>query len=211
MSAPAGGAPGSWDALVLAGGSASRLGGVDKAGAVVGGRALLDRVLIAAGAADRVVVVGPRREIGRGVAACLTGEVRWAREHPPGGGPVAGIAAGIGQVTAPLVAVLAADMPFLSAEWVAALCGATAPEGVDVALLVDPDGRWQPLAAVWRTAALRLALGEPGEGAVPSGRSVRGLLAGRVVAPVPATAATCLDCDSPMDVELARRWVAERE
>jgi molybdopterin-guanine dinucleotide biosynthesis protein A len=206
MTAPTGGAPESWDALVLAGGAASRLGGVDKAGVVVGGRALLDRVLVAAGAAGRLVVVGPRREVGRGVAGCLTGEVRWVREDPPGGGPVAGIAAGVGQVSAPLVAVLAVDMPFLSAEWLAALCRATAVPGVEVALLCDPDGRWQPLAAVWRTAALRLALG--GAGAAPAGRSVRGLLAGRVVAPVPAAAATCLDCDSPRDVETARQWAA---
>ena len=40
-------APGTeaYDAVVLAGGAARRLGGVDKPGVRVGGRALLDRVL----------------------------------------------------------------------------------------------------------------------------------------------------------------------
>ncbi|MYS16776.1 NTP transferase domain-containing protein, partial [Streptomyces sp. SID4982] len=39
--APAAGAP--YDAVVLAGGGARRLGGADKPGVQVGGRALLDR------------------------------------------------------------------------------------------------------------------------------------------------------------------------
>lgn len=47
-----------FDAIILAGGRGSRLGGVDKGALPVGGRALLDRVLDAARAAERVVVVG---------------------------------------------------------------------------------------------------------------------------------------------------------
>ncbi|MGW7786766.1 NTP transferase domain-containing protein, partial [Streptomyces tricolor] len=41
------GAPAPYDAVVLAGGAARRLGGADKPGLRVGGRALLDRVLAA--------------------------------------------------------------------------------------------------------------------------------------------------------------------
>jgi molybdopterin-guanine dinucleotide biosynthesis protein A len=179
------------------------MGGVDKARVLVAGRALLDRVLTAVGSAQRVVVVGPRRELGADVVAGLAGEVRWVREHPPGGGPLAAIAAGLQQVAAPLVAVVAVDMPFLTAERMRALRGAAGSPGVDAAMLCDPDGRWQPLAAVWRAASLRAALP-----AHPAGRPVRGLLAGRAVVPVPADAASCLDCDSPADVDLASRWAA---
>ncbi|MDG4865579.1 NTP transferase domain-containing protein, partial [Streptomyces sp. T-3] len=51
----------SYDAVVLAGGGAKRLGGADKPGVRVGGRALLDRVLAAcATAAATVVVAEPR-------------------------------------------------------------------------------------------------------------------------------------------------------
>lgn len=188
-----------WDALVLAGGHSRRLGGQDKASAVVGGLRLLDRVLAAAGAAERIVIVGPPRPARPGSRS-----VRWTREDPPGGGPVAAIAAGLRLVEAPLVAVLAVDLPFIGAAELADLLGPLSGEppghcDADVAVLADPAGRPQYLAAAWRTAALRAAL--PAD---PAGRSVRSLLAGRDVRTVPATADACLDCDDPASLAAAR-------
>ncbi|MGW4109093.1 NTP transferase domain-containing protein, partial [Streptomyces sp. NPDC004976] len=52
---PSGGPGAGYDAVVLAGGAARRLGGADKPGVRVGGRALLDRVL-AAGPSGPVAV-----------------------------------------------------------------------------------------------------------------------------------------------------------
>ena len=49
------------EGLVPAGGSARRLGGVDEPALRLGGRSLLDSVLAAEAAADRVIVVGPVR------------------------------------------------------------------------------------------------------------------------------------------------------
>ena len=49
----------SFDAIVLAGGQGSRLGGVDKAELKVGGVRLLDRALTACRGASTTVVVGP--------------------------------------------------------------------------------------------------------------------------------------------------------
>lgn len=211
-----------WDAVVLAGGQGRRLGGVDKAAVTVGGRSLLDRVLGALAAVSppvgRIVVVGPERP------GLVEGGVVLAREKPPGGGPVAGVAAGLAHVHAPLVAVLAVDMPFLSAAVLSELRAAvTSRAGVvgvpgvaggsgvaggtgqpDVALLVDPDRRDQPLVAVWRSAALRAAI--PSR---PAGAAVRALLAGRSVARVSSDALSCLDCDAESDV-LAARAVADR-
>ncbi|MFI8367393.1 DUF6457 domain-containing protein [Streptomyces sp. NPDC085466] len=77
-----------YDAVVLAGGAARRLGGVDKPGVRVGGRALLDRVLAACAGAGRTVVVGDPRSTVR--------PVRWTREQPSGTGPVAALDAGAG-------------------------------------------------------------------------------------------------------------------
>ena len=194
-----------WDAVVLAGGRARRLGGVDKPAAVVGGQTLLDRVLAAVAAAGVVVVVGPARPV------AADRRVRWTREDPPGGGPLAGIAAGLRHVAAPLVAVLAADLPFLTAADLARLRAAVVAVATatatasgdggcsDAAMLVDPTGRWQPLAAVWRTAALCSAMP-----ATPAGMSVRSLLAGRRVVGLPAGESTCLDCDTPADLAIAR-------
>ncbi|MFE3016873.1 DUF6457 domain-containing protein [Streptomyces sp. NPDC059256] len=79
-----------FDAIVLAGGRAQRLGGVDKPGLSVGGRTLLDRVLAACRGARRTVVVGGRRGTERPVV--------WAQENPPGGGPVAALDAGLRQL-----------------------------------------------------------------------------------------------------------------
>ncbi|WP_199550224.1 NTP transferase domain-containing protein [Streptomyces sp. N35] len=77
----------SYDAVVLAGGAAKRLGGVDKPAVRVGGRPLLDRVLTACAAAGTTVVVAPPRPTVRPVV--------WAREEPAGGGPLAALAAGV--------------------------------------------------------------------------------------------------------------------
>ena len=77
----------SFDAVVLAGGSGRRLGGVDKAALEVAGATLLDRVLLASAGAGRTVVVGPPRRTVR--------DVIWTLEDPPAGGPLAGLEAGL--------------------------------------------------------------------------------------------------------------------
>ena len=135
-----------FDAIVLAGGAAKRLGGADKPGVRIGGRALLDRVLAACEAADRTVVVGGRRPTVR--------PVRWAREDPPGGGPLAALDAGTRCVEADTVVVLSADLPFLAEPTVRRLIGALEDSGGEAALLRDPDGRDQPLVAAYRTEPL---------------------------------------------------------
>ncbi|MET7461892.1 NTP transferase domain-containing protein [Nonomuraea sp. NPDC005501] len=106
---------GGYDVVVLAGGEARRLGGADKPGLVVGGRTLLERVVAAVPGAGRVVVVGPERE--------LPGVV-FTREDPPGGGPVPALRAGLREVTAPRVVLLAADLPFLTPAHIATLLSA---------------------------------------------------------------------------------------
>jgi molybdopterin-guanine dinucleotide biosynthesis protein A len=139
-------------AVVLVGGTAARMGGVDKAALEVEGVTLLERVLAAVMSAAEVVVVGDRVPTSR--------TVTWTVEDPPLGGPAAGLLAGLDTfATAPaLVAVLAVDMPKVNAGTVARLTWAVeADPGVDGAVLVDPAGRRQTLAAVYRFAALSAA------------------------------------------------------
>jgi molybdopterin-guanine dinucleotide biosynthesis protein A len=131
------------DVVVLAGGSGRRLGGVDKPALEVGGRTLLDRVLDACDTAASIVVVGPERTTSR--------RVTWTREQPPGGGPLAGLAAGLAHVTAPVTLLLAADLPFFTPECAAALVVA-AP-----AVLMG-EGREQWLCSAWPTHLLVAAL-----------------------------------------------------
>lgn len=105
-----------YDAVVLAGGAARRLGGADKPGLRVGGRPLLDRVLAACATATTTVVVAEPRRTAR--------PVEWAREEPPGGGPLAALDAGLRHVSAEHVVVLSADLPFLDEATVRRLLGA---------------------------------------------------------------------------------------
>jgi molybdopterin-guanine dinucleotide biosynthesis protein A len=186
-----------YDAILLTGGAARRMSGLAKPGLDVGGRSLAARVADSVAGAGQLVVVGPPH----GVPADVV-----TREEPPGSGPVAAIAAGARLVRAGYVAVLAADLPFLDAGTVATLRGAAV--GHDVALLVDDAGRDQMLCALWRTASLAAALD-----AVPVhvGAPVRALLAGvpdvvRRTVTVPDGPPPWFDCDTPAELDRARRW-----
>jgi molybdopterin-guanine dinucleotide biosynthesis protein A len=194
--------PFDFDAVIPAGGAARRLGGTDKPMVEIGGATLLDRVIEACHAAGAVsvTVVGPERPTRR--------PVHRRREEPPGGGPVAAIAAALPVGSAPWVAVLAADLPFVDAEVIHSLCttlraadAAAVPAAADGALLLDPDGREQWLAAVYRRAALEARLTDVD----PAGMSLRRLVTGLRLLPVAAAAGTVLDCDTWEDVEAARR------
>jgi molybdopterin-guanine dinucleotide biosynthesis protein A len=123
--------------------------GIDKASIQIAGRTLLERALTASRSAAEVVVVGRQVPTSR--------PVTWAAEDPPRGGPAAGLLAGLDRFLVPpdLVLALAVDMPRVTTVTVGRLTSAVeADADVDGALLVDPDGRRQPLAAVYRLTAL---------------------------------------------------------
>ncbi len=180
-------------AVVLAGGRAARLGGQAKPQLVVGGRTILDAVLAAVPDAAERIVVGPPQPAPEGVLVL--------REEPPGGGPVAALRAGLARVTEDVVAVLAGDLPFLTADLVHELRTRLTGDGV---LVVDDTGRDQLLLGVWRTAALAGAVRDPaGPGALH--RALAGLTVRRLHPDVPAgRPAPWLDCDTPADLARAR-------
>lgn len=181
-------------AVVLAGGAGRRMGGVDKPALVVGGRTLLDRAVAAAAEAGaaHIVAVGPRRETER--------PVTWTREDPPGGGPLAALAAGLAALTTEpdAVVVLAADLPRVSSALVGRLLAGLGDD-TDAVAVVDPQGWVQPLVAAYRTGPLRAALDAVGD---PRDRPVRSVLAHLRVAPV-ADADGAADIDTPGDLA---RW-----
>ncbi|QNP71456.1 NTP transferase domain-containing protein [Streptomyces roseirectus] len=188
-----------YDAVVLAGGGARRLGGADKPGVRVGGRALLDRVLGACADAARTVVVAEPRATVR--------PVEWIREDPPGGGPVAALDAGLRRTDAERVVVLSADLPFLAPDTVRRLLAAL-DAGADGALLADADGRDQPLVAAYRSAALRRELAALGDGL--AGLPLRRLTAGLHLTRVPDPVAS-FDCDTWDDIATARARIREHD
>ena len=187
-----------WDAVVLTGGGARRLDGVAKHLLLVGGRTVLARVMDATADASRVIVVGP--------PDATPGVDVFVREQPPGGGPVAALAAGLAEVRADQVVVLAGDLPFLTAPALAQL--RAAGDRTRVAMAVDDEGRDQYLLAVWPVAHLRAAL--PATDAA-AGRSLRSLYGTRPVERLTLAGhpPPWWDCDTPAELAQARRWAAK--
>ena len=157
-----------FDAIILAGGRGSRLGGVSKADLMVGGRRLLDVVLEAVRHARTTVVVG-QVAAPDGVLVTL--------EDPPGTGPAAGIVAGLEAVAqaAGWTVVLACDLPGVQAAVPRLLAATARDDDLDGYCLASPEGSPQWLLGIHRTPRLRLVAQTYGD---PRNRSVRGLLAG---------------------------------
>jgi molybdopterin-guanine dinucleotide biosynthesis protein A len=174
--------------IVLAGGTAARMDGIDKAGLELGGRTLLEWSIDAFVDADEVVVVGPP-------SVRTARPVTFTREDPPRGGPVAGLLTGVDALLrAPsLVGVLAVDMPHVTMGTMRRL--REAATGRDGAFLVDGDGRRQ-LAGV--LSADRLAAVRP-DLEHQHGMSLRALLAPLDLAAVPADGTESRDVDTWAD------------
>ncbi len=183
-------------AVVLTGGTGTRLGGADKAALEVDGVTTLERALAATSAAAEVVVVG--REV------ATSRPVTWTRENPPGGGPAAALLAGLRAFTLPpqVVCVLAVDMPRVHAATVARLTWAVeADPDADGALLTDAAGRRQFLAAVYRFCPLAAA--GPPDPAAEHGLSMRRLVGGLRLVGVAAVGEEARDLDTWEDVRAA--------
>lgn len=170
--------------LVLTGGASSRLG-TDKASVLLDGTSLRERVITA-------LPQGRVHELGAELS----------------GGPASAVISYLPQVSTPLVALVAVDMPFaapmvmrLAAEW------STAADR-DGLVPVDAQGREQWLAAVYSTTALSGAAdGLRDAGVVISGLSMRALTARLSITRVPlgeADIVSAMDIDTPADLAAVR-------
>jgi molybdopterin-guanine dinucleotide biosynthesis protein A len=187
-------APARLAAVILAGGAGVRLGGVDKASIEVDGLTLLEHALAGTAAADEVVVVGAE--------VPTTRPVTWTREEPAGGGPGAGLLAGVDALAErpDLVCVLAVDMPRFSGATLSRLVGVLTAEGedIDAACLVDDEHRKQWLGGVYRYEALAAA--RPASRSDEHGLSVRRLMLPLRIVGVPAVADEARDVDTWEDL-----------
>lgn len=179
---------GPFNAVVLAGGTAARLDGVDKASVELAGRTLLSWALDAVVDAGEVVVVGD--------AVPTERPVTFTREDPRHGGPVAALLTGRDALLRerPWLAVLACDMPNLTMTTFRRLRAAAA--GHDGAVLTGPDGRRQ-LAFVASVAALDAV--RPGH-EEQHGAALQPLLARLDLVDVPSAGAEHRDVDTWADL-----------
>jgi molybdopterin-guanine dinucleotide biosynthesis protein A len=188
-----------FDALILAGGRSSRLGGVPKQNLQFQGASLLQHSLAAAAGARRIVVVGLPGMMPEGILSC--------REQPGFAGPAAAISAGLDTLAgagadSEYTLVLACDMP-LVADAVSVLLAVMAAgehAGADAILARTedgtPDGRLQPLAGFYRTSALKKSVQDLAAKEALINGSVRSLLASLDVQLVSVPAASTADVDT---------------
>lgn len=166
-----------FDAIVLAGGRSSRLGGVPKALLKYDGATLLSRALDSVRRAAGVAVVGPPElagEIGAQLSTLSGGNpdvtrlppTVLTREDPPFAGPAAGIGAGAaalrvpGRDLPPYTLLLACDMPLLGDLPARLLDAALRHPEAELWMPVDAAGKAQPLASCIATDALARCLTE---------------------------------------------------
>ncbi len=196
-------------AIVLCGGNSRRLAGHDKTRESLAGTTVMDHLLDALPSGWVVVCVGEERT--------TTRPVRWCRESPAGGGPVAGIAAGLDELElvghwagvgdlerlrAAVCVLVGGDMPFAAPALPALVDALNARPALGAVLAVDPGGRRQPLLAAYRCQPLRAALPSETRGArlmTVVDRLVTGTLA--------CEAQIALDVDTPEALEQARHIV----
>ncbi len=143
----AGGPAASCVAVVLAGGESRRFGS-DKLSAMVAGQALLERTIGGLPSDWSVLVVGPERR--------LTRAVRFVREEPPGGGPTAGLVAGLRAALAgdaEQIVVLPGDAPAAGQAAVQMRRALLADPSITAIVGVDVTGFEQPLQLALRRDA----------------------------------------------------------
>lgn len=152
--------------VLLAGGLARRMGGGDKGFRLLGGRALLDRVIARAAPQVAALVLNANGDPARFAAWRLpvVGD-----DIPGFAGPLAGVLAGLDWTAAQLpdashVASFASDAPFLPLDLVARLAAALADGKHDLACAAS-GGRAHPVFGLWPVRLrhdLRRALAEEG-------------------------------------------------
>lgn len=191
-------------AVVLAGGTSSRMLGADKLDVAFRDRALLSHTISGLARCGEVVVVGPVRTT---VSAEFA--VTFVREDPPGGGPAAAVAAALDVVSTDFVFLAGGDMPFAGQLLPELLRQADGDDEHEAWVFVDEESVAQSLGGLYRTAALRRVTGA----APVANSSLKRLLAQLNVLSLVDLAGGRLglvDIDTPDDLANARELDDER-
>ena len=190
-------------AIILAGGDSKRMGR-DKAELQLGGQTLLRRVIATMQQLFPEVIVSvrqPRPEIDL-PQVCD----EQAGKGLQGGGPLAGLAAGLGRIATPWAFLVACDMPFIEPAMIALLAGHRSGYQAVVPVV---QGHQQTLAAFYAAdclAALRAHLAGGGKNslhALLENLRVRYVDESELLPADPALR-SFRDLDTPEDIETAR-------
>jgi molybdopterin-guanine dinucleotide biosynthesis protein A len=191
--------------FVLAGGASRRMGR-SKASLQLDGESMLERqIRVLRSVARRVAVVG-------GQPGYLDEfDVSCVPDAITGRGPLGGIYTALLESRTEFSLVLGCDLPFVNRNLLAGLMLRAKADGSDVTVPRSPDGRLQPLCAVYRRRALyavrtRLALGlNKTSGFFPMVRCA--VIPWRELADAGVRALVFDNMNTPEDYEYARRRV----
>jgi len=160
--------------LVLAGGAARRMGGVDKGLTVLGERPLIDWVVEALRPQTLTLLISANRNLDRYAATGCPVVTDRLEDFQ---GPLAGIAAGMRRIDTAWLLVSPCDTPLIPRDLGLRLADALAAQAARIAIAADPH-RTHPLhALIPRTAAADLD-----DYLASGGRSVGGWLERHAVA-----------------------------
>jgi molybdopterin-guanine dinucleotide biosynthesis protein A len=205
--------------IVLAGGRSSRFGSA-KAGATVGGVAMLARVVaVLAGCCDEIVLVVAPDASSRDALALARAEdlavpVRVLRDASAHAGPATALAGALGRVGTELAFASGCDSPLLSPTLVRGLLAHAARCAACDLVAPDRGKGLEPLLAVYRVATMARALAVATDaGPVPLRDALAGVrhlrIAGEELDVLDPDGASFLNVNRPGDLgEVERRLVA---
>ena len=187
-------------AIVMAGGDSRRMG-TDKAGLLLDGQTLLQSVIATMQQLFPQVMVSVRQPRA-GI------DLPQVCDEQPDGGPLAGLAASLGQITTPWAFMVACDMPFVVPEVVELLAGYRLQHQAVVPVV---HGHPQPLAAFYAASCLAplrasLAAQQKGLRGVLKQMDVRYVGEAEMLEADPHLR-SFFDLDTPQDIEAAMNGV----
>lgn len=187
-------------AIVMAGGDSRRMG-TDKASVTLGEKTLLQTVTATMQQLFPQVIVSVRQPRA-GI------DLPQVCDEQPDGGPLAGLAASLGQISTPWAFMVACDMPFIVPEVVELLAGYRLQHQAVVPVV---HGHPQPLAAFYATSCLAplrasLAAQQKGLRGVLKQLDVRYVDEAEMLEADPLLR-SFFDLDTPQDVEAAMNGV----
>ena len=146
-------------AAILAGGRSTRFGGRDKSALVVDGRTIFDRQV-----SELSQIAGEILLVGGTIQSGPRPGVTPIADLIPGCGPLGGVHAALSVARGERVIVVACDMPYVSAPFLAYLAGLAGEAGEFAAVVPQTERGYHPLCAVYTHAVIapierRLAAG----------------------------------------------------
>jgi molybdopterin-guanine dinucleotide biosynthesis protein A len=189
-----------WTGAILAGGQARRLGGIDKSALAIGSGSILDRQLslLRELTPHILIVAGETRTI-------VAPDTSVVMDRIAGAGALGGLYTALVDAPTEQVLVIACDMPFLTAPFLARL--AERGKGADAAVPCDERGRHPLCASYDRRIAghlkARIDRGELRVGDALAGLDVREIGPDEL-APFDPDGRLLLNVNTPADYERAR-------